>query len=216
MLGFELCGTYSLSRKNSHGFTARAPLTTPSSLLAHLETKEGQYGIKQARRALSYVMPNSASPRETATAMLLCLPYALGGYRLENPSLNYQIPLDKQARKIANKRFYVCDLYWPEAKLDVEYESDCFHTGSERIASDSKRRNALSFKGITVVSITRKQMNNYVEFDKVAHIIAHHIGKRIRPRSASFDTRQLELRATVLGNGCFGPSRTPSDTLPTA
>ncbi len=212
MLGFELCGAYSFSRKSPHGFTARAPLTTPVNLLAHLETKEGQYGIKQARRALSYVMPNSASPRETAAAMLLCLPHTLGGYRLGNPSLNYQIPLDKQAQKIASRRFYVCDLYWPEAKLDVEYESDCFHTGSEHIASDSKRRNALSFKGITVVTITRKQMNNYAELDKVAHIIAHHIGKRIRPRTASFNAKQLELRATVLGKGNLEP-RLPSDIL---
>ena len=199
MLGFEFCGTYSLAPGSACGFVQREPLTTVPKLRSFVEKAEGQNGAKQARRALSCIMPNSASPGETGIAMLLSMPHLLGGYKLEGSKLNYRIDLGKRARTMFGKRYFVSDMCWPEHRLAVEYESDLFHTGPERIANDSKRRNALLFMGYDVVTITRKQVSSFPEFDKVAHIIAKHLGKRIRPRTEDFPSKQFALRTVVLG-----------------
>mgnify|MGYP007055184147 FL=1 len=58
-------------------------MTTVERLRAFTENVGPVHGRKKAARALQYVMGDSASPRETALAMLLCLPYRLGGYGIE-------------------------------------------------------------------------------------------------------------------------------------
>lgn len=68
---------------------------------------------------------------------------------------------------------YICDLYWPAARLAVEYDSDLAHTGSHRIARDSRRRNEIQSMGVAVVTITKAQAYSLSEFDMVAHQIAN-------------------------------------------
>lgn len=132
-------------------------------------------------------------------AMLLSMPHLLGGFKLEGSQLNARLDLGKRARSMFGKRYFVSDMCWLEHRLVIEYDSDLCHTGSERIANDSKRRNALLFMDYTAVTITRKQIYNFSELDKVAHIIAKRLGKRIRPRTEDFSSKQFALRAAVLG-----------------
>ena len=81
---------------------------------------------------------------ETKLAMLLTLPYKHGGYGLIAPEMNSQIIPAKTAKRSVGKKYYSCDLFWHDYDLAVEYDSDLFHTGTTRIANDSKRRNALT------------------------------------------------------------------------
>ncbi|MEG2025723.1 MAG: hypothetical protein RRZ85_09280 [Gordonibacter sp.] len=198
-LGFEFCGLYSLTDNDPRGFFPRHPLTSIEKLRKFSDRSGGLHGTKLAQRALRFVVPNAASPRETALTMLLCLPCALGGYGLDKPELNFRRNADRRNRRLSDKSFYRCDLCWPERKLAVEYDSDLHHTGSERIASDSRRRNALTSLGMTMLSVTKKQINNYTEFDRASRQIARHLGKRIQPRSKDFVSKQFELRAYLLG-----------------
>lgn len=198
MLGYEFCGSYASSPEDPRGFVNRDPLTTVAKLQSAIARAEGQRGVKQARRALSCVKPHSASPGETGMAMLLSMPHMLGGLNLKGSYLNYEIRLGKRARAMFGKKSFRCDMYWPDHKLAVEYDSDLCHTGSDRIANDSKRRNALLFMGNTVITITRKQVNSFPEMNKTARIIADHLSMRLRPRTKDFHARQFALRAVVL------------------
>jgi very-short-patch-repair endonuclease len=200
-LGFEFCGTYSLAADGAKETTLRLgkPLTTTSKLQALVAKMKGSRGRKNATRALRYVVDGSASPMETMLAMMLSLPQNLGGYGLAKPLLNQRIDVVKTAKKASRKDHYVCDLYWQEAKLDVEYDSDTFHTGASRISDDSRRRNALVYLGIQVITVTRQQLYTSGEFDKAVRLIAKRLDKRLRYSSPEFPKRQQELRALLPG-----------------
>ena len=184
VLGYELCGGYSMPAANSpdvpeRGFHLRSPLTNTKKLKAFISRMRGVNGHQKALRALRFILEGSASPMETKLAILLTLPYSLGGFGLPKPELNARIILSKAAENVSNKEFYRCDLFWPEQNIAVEYDSDLFHTGSKQISEDSKKRNALMTMGINVISVTKSQFSNTIEFEKAARVIANRIGKRM-------------------------------------
>jgi very-short-patch-repair endonuclease len=200
ILGYELCGLYRLAPNPENGeigLISANPLTNTARLTDFLAKSEGMKGRKRALRALQHIADNSASPRETALTMLLCLPYKLGGFGFKLPELNYRIDISKTHRSTASKSHYYCDLFWPAPKLAVEYDSDQFHTESEQIASDAKRRNALESQGITVITVTRQQVNAVVEFNKVGALISKHLGKRIQYLDPGFTRAHRALRKTL-------------------
>ena len=205
-LGFELCGTYALAASAPSGFWQRDPITTARRIGLFLEKLSGMRGARKAQRAVRYVLDGSASPMETVLAMLLSLPVSYGGYGLPAPRLNARVDLSEESLTALRKRFVVCDLYWPEAHVAVEYDSDAFHTGSDRIASDARRRNALQHDGVTVITVTKDQLLNYRGFESSVRQIAQAIGKRERRRAFSFGEKKARLRSDVLsaqGTGRF-------------
>lgn len=114
-LGFELCGTYSM---RDEGFSvADGSLTTAAQLGRFLEAAQGLRGLDKARRAVRYLINGSASPMETAFAMLLCLPYALGGYGIRRPQLNYRTEVPASLRAEAGRSICVFDMCWPALRL---------------------------------------------------------------------------------------------------
>jgi len=202
-LGYELCGVYSIPQADDPntpeiGFHHRRPLTSVDKLKNFLECMPGAKGHKKAKRALRYIIDGSASPMETKLAMFITLPYMLGGYGFVLPELNKRIVLTKTARKEFNKDYYVCDIFWPDEKIAVEYDSDQQHTGSDRIASDSKRRNAISTLGVRVVSVTRQQLYSSVELERVAKTIAKHMNRRLFLPNSKFYAAHNDLREQLL------------------
>lgn len=195
-LGFELCGTYDTS---CEGLRTCNPLTTARKLSAFAESITNVNGKSKAVRALRYIAGNSASPMETILTMLLCLPYSMGGYGFALPILNHRIDVRKRARKAATKSYYVCDLYWPEYRVAVEYDSDEFHTGADRISGDSMRRNALAAMEITTIAVTNWQISDGGELNKIAHVLARRVGKQLRYKDPAFTRKSLELRKALLG-----------------
>lgn len=202
-LAYELCGTYDTLVGD---LRPCAPLTTVAKLRQYASKAEGARGRRKALRALEYAADLSASPRETVLAMLLCLPYSLGGYRLALPSLNHRVDVGAHARKTASRQFYRCDLYWPAARLAVEYDSDLEHLGSRNAAGDSARRRALSALGVDVVTVTTRQVASRVEMEKVAVHVAKRLGKRLRHQEPEFSIANIKLRTRLLGS--------PADSVP--
>jgi len=131
-------------------------------------------------------------------APFLTLPQKLGGYRFALPELNQRIALPKSIRKYFSKAYYACDLYWPDQKIAVEYDSDQFHTGSDRIANDSNKRNALASIGIQVVSVTRQQLYNSKELESVAQTVAKQMSRRLQLNRDSFLSTHRALRRELL------------------
>lgn len=178
-LGFELCGTY--RRASTFGLARydATPLTSPGALASFIEKSPQFKGVKKARRALPCILAGSASPRESELAMLLCLPYSLGGYGLPHPTMNAEMPLPKNVAATGRSSLR-CDLYWPAARLDVEYDSAEFHSAERLLANDSMRRIALESMDVTSVNLTAEHLRRASLFDEAAQGIARILGKRVR------------------------------------
>lgn len=208
-LGLELCGVYVRRGGADSGLARSAPLCTPSSLGSFLKRSSGIHGVRGSSRAVSHLVANSASPMESILVSLLCLPRMLGGYGLPKPVMNARVNVKHGGLAASYGSFYLCDLYWPQARLAVEYDSDFAHTGSERIASDAERRNSLIDAGITVITVTKRQAYSMPQFDDLAHQVARHLGKRLREGAARYDAaaRRGRLRREILLRG------TPADAV---
>lgn len=195
-LGFELCGNYAIDSTDMRGFAAREPLTKMTALERYCRKVGAFKGVKAARQALPHIIDNAASPMETKLVMLLCLPASYGGFALPQPKMNYPISAsDISAYK--GKRQYFCDLFWPESKLAVEYDSDMFHVGSDRIAYDAERRRNLIAKGITVISVTKDQVFNANKTEALARMLASKMGHRIRTSLKDAMMRRYDLRKAL-------------------
>ena len=193
-LGYELCGGYSLDEMSHGGFFKRNPLTTPCKLKKFVETAPRMRGRTAAQRALRYILPGSASPSETKLAIALTLPHKLGGLGLPPPELNKHIKLSAVEQRLSGNQYLKCDLFWPESRLGVEYDSDDWHTGSEKIGEDAARRNLLAYANVTVLTVTRLQYNNREELIRIAKIIAGQLGTRFQPRCENFLQKHQTLR----------------------
>ncbi len=191
-LGNELLGTWTPYPPSPYGIVERHPLTDANRIRGALGQIGSGRGIARAYHCLGLLTPGSASPMESRLAMYFTLPRSMGGYALPAPRLNKTFDRDGRIAT-PDKRAYRGDLCWPEAGVVIEYDSDAAHTGPQRIADDTRRRNTLAERGITVVGITWRQVRSIDELDRVAHIVARLLGHRIRERR----TDQEALRASL-------------------
>lgn len=200
MLGFELCGTFDV---NNGDVRECQPLTSAAKLWAFADKMHGVNGRKNALAALKQVVDGSASPRETALCMCLCLPYRLGGYGFEKPKLNHRIDIPRALKSHVHQSYFVGDLCWPDHRLDVEYDGS-LHLDADRRASDEARRTVLEAMGFTVVAVTRKQLNSVAATHAVAETLALHLGRRLRFSNSSFPQVRLRLRTKLFEGSRYG------------
>lgn len=206
-LGMELCGTYRREVRVSALGTGedawvtvyqQFPLTTPRRIRGFLARMKGAPGQSRALAALRYVLPDSASPMETAILLLLCLPRRLGGYALPLPVFNPPITFSRAGRRHTLRNSAKPDLYWKKAKLDLEYDSDEFHS-TEKLAISSMRRKALERMGVEVIGLTKDEVESVELFHATALRIARCLGKEIRAEDENrFASRRMALREAVL------------------
>lgn len=196
-IGFELCGTYRVSQLDQIGFSKAEALCTPAEIEKTAQSVATR-GARRAEQLAKYLISGSASPMETALALILTLPARYGGYGIPQPVMNKLVPVKAGQGRGVDKRHYRCDLAWPEKGIAVEYDSDAFHTGSERIAADAKRRNSLSYLGYRVITVGRQQMKSDASLNMVATQIAKQLGVRLRPRSRNWADSRRHLREELL------------------
>ena len=197
-LGFELCGSYSLCPHDLRGFCDADPLLTSRQIVASLERQKGMHGLKKARRGARYVLDGAASPRETAAAIMLCLPKSLGGYGLPRAQLNMAVPISAEDSKRTGRRTIRCDMYWPKQKLALEYESDAFHNGDQAFARDSERRNDLRLLEVETATLTNGEIKNKQKMDRVAQGLQGRLGARSTAEPRGYGQRQQRLRSLLL------------------
>lgn len=210
-LGMELCGTYRREVRVPHfdmGEDAfitvyqQEPLSSPKRLRGFLDSMKSAPGHAKASKALSYVLPNSASPMETALYLLLCLPRRMGGYALPKPELNPGITFNKAGQQHTLRHSAKPDLYWRDAHLDLEYNSDEFHGENDR-AVDSMRRKALERMNVEVIELTTEELFSTSLFHATVLRIALRLHKQIRPEhEGNFIEKRADLRKRLLvGDG---------------
>ena len=205
-LAMEMCGSYAIDPMMSFegglfdmrdedeqpGMCKRPPLTSAAKLKAYAKRLFGSSGKARGAHMPRYVVDGSASPRETALCMLLCMPPRFGGYGLAPPELNHRIELTLKEQLMVGAHHFDCDLYWRQqhGRVAVEYDSRLHHTEQEKQERDAIRRNMLQYKGVQVITATRLQVNKPSEFDKLARQIGRAIGKRFRvPKKEHFAAR---------------------------
>jgi len=222
-LAMEMCGGYAIdtstaefydsdpfaSDNESDGLCKRAPLTSKRKLSAFADRLLRPGSRAHSVKFLRWLADGSASPRETALCMLLCLPPRLGGYGLALPELNKRIELTPEERNMVGVHHFVCDLYWPgeNARVALEYDSKRHHTAEEKQERDAIRRNMLQYKGVRVITATRVQINRANQFDKLARQAARATGKRLRPVEREHIAARRDLRETLFSWDLFAQPR---------
>ena len=219
-LGMEFCGTYrrnvELPRIDGSGITLttayqQPPLSNLRRLHGYIGSMKSAPGQQKALKALEYVLPDSASPMETALYLLLCLPRRLGGYALPKPVLNPAIFFSESGRKFTLNNSAKPDLYWSDARLDLEYNSDEFH-GEDRRAISSMRRKALERMRVEVIGLTPDELFSVELFHATAVRIAHQLGRRIRSeREGTFIKMRVALRQMLLFDDSTAPPHSEED-----
>lgn len=192
-LSFELCGTYAMDERNGAGFRNRPALTSVERL-RDFALSIGLGDKSRVVKALRFARNGSASPMETKLALMLGLPPSKGGYGLGMPQMNHEVKAPKQLKKRLIHAVYHCDLFWPESRVALEYDSSAFHANAQALTSDSKRKNDLETMGITVFTVTGKQVATPREMDRLSQKLASAMKKRLRPRCKDAEIRKLELR----------------------
>lgn len=193
-IGFELCGTYRLDPSSEVGFRKAKPLCSSASFRRFVSKMPPSDGLKNARRAASFIKDGSASPMETCLALMLGLPTSLGGYGLGMPEMNTAISAPAGTRTLMSYHQYHCDLYWPDEQVAVEYNSRQFHLNEQAVARDSSRMNDLAAYGITALSVTRQQIANPREMDSVAQLVAKAMKRRLRYSRKGYGQLKQQLR----------------------
>lgn len=193
-LGYELCGTYQTTHTGPATQYEVEALTSTQHIRDFLKRNPSLRGSRLARRALLYMSDGSASPRETALALLLGLPRRLGGYGLEIPLMNHPVKLSEQAASIAQRASLRCDLCWPKFKVDVEYQSDFAHQGEFARIRDSRRANALAAMQWTTIGVTSEEMNSMAACDAIAEAVRKATQKQRRANPTDFEKKHRELR----------------------
>ena len=196
LLGMEFCGGYALDADDPEGFRRREPLSTAAALRRISQRLAGVKGAKPARFAARFLVDEALSPMEAVVVLLLCAPTSRGGYGLAPPALNAEVRLTRSPARWPASRF--CDLYWPARRLAIEYDSNRFHVGANRIARDASRRAQLAREGVTVLTLTWDQVRDVIQFHEVALLVAARLQGGFRCSRSDWASRRAELRRQVL------------------
>lgn len=191
----EFCGLYSLE---GAGFFNVPPLTSLLSVgdfaleverLAASAGKRAPLGLPGLRGALDLSVERSASPAETACALLLSISRRRGGYGLPKPEMNLDMKADGGS--------CVCDLVWPGERVALEYQSG-IHERVARQSADRAKLNALQAAGFTVLQAGKEDLKQLRRADELATILCQALGVTPLRPSESFRRRQIDLRKVLL------------------
>lgn len=187
-LAMELCGSYSVLENGSCAWDV-ASLMSVRRIQKLVGLSAGYAGVRTMRRVCCFALDNSASPRETALAIMLSLPRDFGGYGCGKPKLNAEVPLSAEASRECQRSKLVADLLFDEADLDVEYQGREWHEKYEDRLSDESRQNALMMMGKSCLFVSKEQLSSEIRMEGIANLIRKRLGlapfrKKLTPAMA--------------------------------
>ena len=194
LYGHLLCGTYALSA--SRGATvSRPPLLATGELADFISNHGGARNVRRAQAAAALLLDDSASPMESALAIRLVVPRRLGGMGLDpaSISLNHRVEVPSRFVPLLNARHLRIDAFFPSQNVGLEYDSIAFHSGSEKIEHDIRRRTVLEGMGIRTIAVTRGQILDTGEFHGLDEAVSRLLGRRVRRKSVTQRERDHEL-----------------------
>ncbi|HAM14259.1 MAG TPA: hypothetical protein DCP91_00030 [Eggerthellaceae bacterium] len=191
VLGSNLCSKYYLD-PDTKEIMHRKSLTTRERIARYLDTGEKIYGAGKAKKALVYVEDRSASPMETKTHVLVCLPLHKGGHGFAKPVFNYEVNPGRYAH-LAEQGHFEIDLCWVDEKVGIEYFGEKEHPDPIR---DRRRLDALGALGWKIVVVDKRRLANPDSFEIAMKQVARHLGRRIR-KPDGWAEKNLALRREI-------------------
>lgn len=204
-LAMSFCGIYRLNGDapdGSSGSTTifdRHPIMTVDSALRYLKDLDGFPGVEKARRALSYALPYSGSPKETQMVIPFYLPRKYGGFGLPRPSMNRELPLTDHARKIIGKERCFGDAVWESGVkddprcFDLEFQSKEHHDNEQSYGDDFGRQIGLEAAGHTVQFVANAQLSNIEQMTELARRIAAFTHTKLPENAFEKTPKRIEL-----------------------
>ena len=193
MVADDLCGTFFKNLTEKNELQSREPLTNITKIHDYLYSTSGVKGLKKAKQAMQYALEKSNSPKETEMAAASKLSFYQGGYALFPPELNYRVFLSEEGKMMMDRDFLCCDMVWPEQKVVVEYDSEEFHISKNQFVYDKRRSTALNMSGYKVFNITKDNLKNFGEVEKIFLSLRKALGMRMRPeRLAQYTDKRKE------------------------
>lgn len=125
--------------------------------------------------------------------LVLGLPARLGGFGLSGSVMNRRIKPSKRAKALAGRESLVPDLYLPDCKLDIEFDSNAEHLTARQATLDATKRMALESDGLKVITVTTSQLASASAMRHVAQEAHARRGTRLRLRCKNFALRQKRL-----------------------
>ena len=197
-LGMELCGTYGIftvgpsrlrSRTSLHDRRPTEPLRERSRI--HAGSQKGSPGRASPRPRIGVAPGNGARPA--------AVPSAVDGRLRPSAARNESQHAREMARPSAQHGQTLClRPALADAAIAVEYESFEHHSKKGKLADDARRRNDLLAHGITIVPVTTRTVQNLIELDQVAQLLARRLGKRVRPNAQRWPKDQHKLHGMLL------------------
>ena len=205
LLAYELHGDYCLLLDRDDRLENCRPLVSQQDLARFLDLCKDAKGAKQARKAVRYALDHARSPMEAKVAFLLSASSTVGGFGIRQPELNREMAIS-----LPNGRCQVrsCDLLWQDKNLAIEYDSSSHHEELSDIDRDARRRNQLVLNGLTVLTVTRRQVRDFAYLEGLAGDIGRLLGERQRCRIPD-----IRLRRWKLHHALFSSSNSPLRSL---
>lgn len=197
----EFSGTY---RLRSQGGSVRyhAPrLMEVGSLFRMIDDAQAGFVAKRIRTVAEVSFDNSASPMETALALLLTMPLDLGGLGLPKPRLNFAIDVSAERGRLADRDRVTPDMVWERERVALEYDSSEFHAqgNARRLGEDAIRANILSAWGYTVFRVTPEAVSTLAGLEMLARQVAARLGVVLEQPSEIQALRRRKMYAELMG-----------------
>lgn len=200
LMMMELMGSYRLPTPTQGTRYQQPALMSAESLEGFMAGVDRLYGANRLHDALALALPHSASPMETALALMLSLPECYGGYGLPQPTLNRELPVRDHELLWYGGPAITPDLLWEDAKLLVEYDSDEEHgsTGPRKLANDATRANVLTALGYSVLRATTLNVQTLADVDRLAQQVASGLGIELPKPDDVLRIRRTKLHRLLM------------------
>ena len=113
------------------------------------------------------------------------------------PTLNECMVNGTSIFRDTGRHALVGDLFWAKQRVDLEYDSDAFHTSGESLHRDAAKRNALLDNNFTVLTANARHVKELFEMDILANQLRRALHVRSRVAKCRFDDKRKQLRQEV-------------------
>ena len=197
-LAQEFWGTYDTRPDLTAGIASRqGPLCTKRQLAAMADAVPERY---PGKARVSWVLKNglegAASPPEGALAAFFSIERSAGGVGAGPVLLNEPVELSAKGRRIVGTDLLHPDIYFPEALMAIEYDSEAFHGTASARARDNERKLALEASGITVFSVGPSILSRVSKLNGLKDAVVERVlGHGEKP----LGSRLIRARQSLLG-----------------
>lgn len=200
MLAMEFCGTYRLGVAGGATRYKVNPLTSVNAIRDLAVEIPELFGARRLETALAFTLERSASPMETALALMLTMPAEYGGYEFPKPQLNVEIGVSASHIAPAGRNGVTPDILWGDEHVALEYDSSEFHekAGPRQLEIDAVRSNVLTALGYKVFRVTTSMIESLSSIDLLAAQLAEVLGLQVPRLSDVEKIRRKELHFLLL------------------